>query len=94
MAPFVPSWLGNGTSALVFLAGGDAPGLGTTKPDFSVRGSADAGLGDECEIQATWVVRYGTIAVRGLAVRGLARVVMEGTNRLYREAPLMLSNAP
>ena len=52
------------------------PGPGTTKPGFPARGSADAGLEDECEIHAACVVRYGTIAVRGLAVRVLARVAM------------------
>ena len=41
-----------------------------------MRGSADAGLEDECEIQAACIVRYGTIAVRGLAVRVLAGVAM------------------
>ena len=77
MVPFVPSWLGNGTSAFVF-AGGGAPGPGTTRPGFSTRGSAEAGLEDECDIRAACIVRYGMIAVRGLAVRVLARVAMEG----------------
>lgn len=76
MAPFVPSWLGNGTSAFIFFAGGGVPGPGTTKPGLPARGSADAGLEDECEIQAACVVRYGTAAARGLAVRVLARVAM------------------
>lgn len=76
MAPFVPSWLANGTSALIFFAGGGAPGPPTTKPGFPVRGSVDADLDDEFEIQAACAVRYGTMAVRGLAVRVLAKVAI------------------
>ena len=65
--PFLPSWLGNGTSRLslpVTLIGGGVPGLSETSPGFV---TAVAGFAEVDEIKAGGAARSGAIREDGLA---------------------------
>ena len=70
MAPFFPSWLGNGTSRRACFIGGGVPGLpGMMAGDFIV-----AALSDEVEERkAALPARKGSSAVAGLAVQNVSR---------------------
>jgi hypothetical protein len=65
IAPFLPSWLGNGTSRRAIFIGGGVPGLpGIVAGDFIV-----VALSEELEDRkAALPARNGSSAVAGLAV--------------------------
>jgi len=65
IAPFFPSWLGNGTSRRAFFIGGGAGGPSATNPGLCV---CVAGFEDVLERKAADPARKGSRAVEGLAV--------------------------
>lgn len=69
MAPFLPSWLGNGTSRRACFMGGGVPGLPTTVAGLFI---AVALLEELEERKAALPARKGSRAVVGLAVQKLA----------------------
>lgn len=66
IAPFLPSWLGNGTSRRACFIGGGVPGFPGTI-------AGDAALSEELEERkAVLPARNGNSAVAGLAVRNVS----------------------
>lgn len=81
MAPFLPSWLGSGTSRRANFMGGGVPGFPATKPGFCI----GVALFDDVEdMKATLPARNGSRAVVGLAINEISFVARAASGRRVR----------